>query len=121
MSRWRLGVVVVLVALAGTILWTKLPRRAVSEAPGASDPSDPRGRPSSHSASESDPLDSAAVLSRTVLERDRAEIQRARLRGRVESRGSPVAAALVRWISLEKEDTEPTPAWPWADWGVPVR
>ncbi|HEX6883228.1 MAG TPA: hypothetical protein VF530_07585 [Planctomycetota bacterium] len=46
----------------------------------------------------------------------------ARLRGRIEdSSGRPIAGARVRWLGLQQEDTEQTPAWPWADWGVPAR
>lgn len=40
------------------------------------------------------------------------------LRGRVLERdGGPVADARVQWLALQKEDTEPTPAWPSASWG----
>lgn len=37
------------------------------------------------------------------------------------SNDEPVAGATVRWLALQEEDTELTPAWPVPGWGVAVR
>src|SRR5688572_14123221 len=112
MSKARAAALAAVLALVAGILWWSADEPVSTQRQAEV----PEARPDSTGQPVDDPLErerTSVASGEAREERSQAEERSGCLRGRVEdSAGRPIAGARVRWLALQQEDTELTPAWP---------